>query len=153
MKKCISFLVISMCMFLLNGKVYGAVPVQVVKKELEYIVKHESDVGIFSLKNKGLAIRENRVYDVRASALVKVKQVSILKAEKYIPNLPQYIYKFGQGNVQVYYIVVRSDEKKDEINYFLQVFAQQQGDWRIVESVALPIEEMEKNSRDFEMKK
>lgn len=159
MKGIISLFTIGMCMFLLSGKVHGAVPAQVVKKELEYMLKHDFNLKVSALKNKRLVRHENTLHNVRKSSLVKVKQISLTKAEKYIPNLPQYISKFGRENVQVYHIVARYDVQKentyqkDGMNYFLQVLVQEQGDWRIVENVALSAEEVMKNGAAFGMKK
>lgn len=165
MKGIISFFMISICMFLQSGIAYGEVPVQDVKKEMKYMMKQEphsyAKLSVASMQNEVLfrhrdTIRhEDTLYNIKNSSLVKVKQISLSKAERYIPAVSQYIAKFSKENVQVYYIAVHYETTKenayqrDGMNYFLQVFVQEQGNWRIAESIVAPSKEMMKNGDGF----
>lgn len=167
MKGIISFFIIGICMFLQSGIAYGAVPVQVVKKEIEYMMKQESSsyvkLWVASMQNAVLsrqhdtARQEDTLHNIKDSSIVKVKQISLSKAERYIPAVSQYIAKFGKENVQVYYIAVHYETTKenayqrDGMNYFLQVFIQEQGDWHFAESIVAPSKEMMENGDGFGM--
>ncbi len=77
--------------------------------------------------------------NVTSSSLVKAKQLSFQKAALYIPRLSQYVSKIGKENIQVYYIAIHYNVKKenayqlDGMNYFLQVFVKERGEWKIAE--------------------
>ncbi|HEK9099444.1 hypothetical protein KFD70_12905 [Bacillus pfraonensis] len=147
---------------------YAKTPVQVVQKELHYITSDQpilySKLWIRSMQNAILFQHSNNIREqdtmrnVKNSSLVKVKQLSLEKASHYIPRLSQYVSKFENKNVQVYYVAVRYEVKKETpyqlngMNYFLQVFVQEQGDWRIAESIVAPTDQMIENGDGFGMK-
>ncbi|MFZ7704127.1 hypothetical protein ACO1C5_26835, partial [Bacillus cereus] len=93
-----------------------------------------------------------------SSSLVKAKQLSFQKAALYIPRLSQYVSKIGKENIQVYYIAIHYNVKKenayqlDGMNYFLQVFVKERGEWKIAESVVAPTEQIVQNGDGFGMK-
>ncbi|PGS81134.1 hypothetical protein COC98_28760, partial [Bacillus anthracis] len=80
------------------------------------------------------------------------------KAALYIPRLSQYVSKIGKENIQVYYIAIHYNVKKenayqlDGMNYFLQVFVKERGEWKIAESVVAPTEQIVQNGDGFGMK-
>lgn len=71
---------------------------------------------------------QDTLRNVTSSSLVKAKQLPFKKASMYIPRLSQYVSKAGKENIQVHYIAVHYNVKKENayqlngMNYFLQVF-------------------------------
>lgn len=66
--------------------------------------------------------------------------------------------KNRKENIQVYYIAIHYNVKKenayqlDGMNYFLQVFVKERGEWKIAESVVAPTEQIVQNGDGFGMK-
>ncbi|SDY47523.1 hypothetical protein [Bacillus sp. 166amftsu] len=168
MKYMVSFLIMIGSFICSSTLIYAKTPIQVVQKEMHYIASNQpvlySKLWVRSMQSRILLhhsnnIREqDRLRNVTNSSLVKVKQLSLEKASNYIPRLSQYVSKFENKNVQVYYVAVRYEVKKETpyqlngMNYFLQVFVQEQGDWRIAESIVAPTDQIIENGDGFGMK-
>lgn len=164
----VSFLIMIGSFICSSTLIYAKTPIQVVQKEMHYIASNQpvlySKLWVRSMQSRILLhhsnnIREqDRLRNVTNSSLVKVKQLSLEKASNYIPRLSQYVSKFENKNVQVYYVAVRYEVKKETpyqlngMNYFLQVFVQEQGDWRIAESIVAPTDQIIENGDGFGMK-
>ncbi|MFK4012279.1 hypothetical protein [Bacillus cereus] len=147
---------------------YADTPIQVVRKEVKYIENDNtvlySKLWVRSMQNAVLFHHSDNIRNrdtlrnVTSSSLVKAKQLSFQKAALYIPRLSQYVSKIGEENIQVYYIAIHYNVKKenayqlDGMNYFLQVFVKERGEWKIAESVVAPTEQIVQNGDGFGMK-
>ncbi|MGG0238617.1 hypothetical protein [Bacillus rhizoplanae] len=165
MKRIVSFGIIGICLLCYSIEISAASPNQIVQKELEYISNHKpvlySQLWMRSMQTSVLFHHSDNIHhqdtlhNIKHSSLVKVKQISLAKASVYIPRVSQYVSKFGKENVQVYYLAVQYDVKKENpyqlngINYFLQVFVQEYGDWKIAESVVAPTDQIVTNDDGF----
>jgi len=168
MKYMVSFLIMIGSFICSSTLIYAKTPIQVVQKEMHYIASNQpvlySKLWVRSMQSRILLHHSNNIREqdtlrnVTNSSLVKVKQLSLEKASNYIPRLSQYVSKFENKNVQVYYVAVRYEVKKETpyqlngMNYFLQVFVQEQGDWRIAESIVAPTDQIIENGDGFGMK-
>ncbi|QWU46677.1 MULTISPECIES: hypothetical protein [Bacillus] len=147
---------------------YADSPIQVVQKEVKYIENDNtvlySKLWVRSMRSAVLFHHSDNIRNqdtlrnVTSSSLVKAKQLPFQKASMYIPRLSQYVSKAGKENIQVYYIAVHYNVKKENayqlngMNYFLQVFLKERGEWKIAESVVAPTEQIVKNGDGFGMK-
>ncbi|QBP94525.1 hypothetical protein E1A90_28520 [Bacillus mycoides] len=147
---------------------YADTPIQVVQKEVKYIENDNtvlySKLWVRSMQNAVLFHHSDNVRNqdtlrnVTSSSLVKAKQLPFKKASMYIPRLSQYVSKAGKENIQVHYIAVHYNVKKENayqlngMNYFLQVFVKERGEWKIAESVVAPTEQIVQNGDGFGMK-
>ncbi|PGZ99375.1 hypothetical protein COE51_08775 [Bacillus pseudomycoides] len=158
MKRIVSFGIVGICLLCYSIEISAASPNQIVQKELEYISNHKpvlySQLWIRSMQTSVLFHHSDRIrhqdtlYNIKHSALVGLKQMSLTKTSGYMPRVSQYVSKFGKENVQVYYLAVQYDVEKENpyqlngTNYFLQVFVQEHGDWKIAESVVAPTDKI-----------
>ncbi|MGG2064572.1 hypothetical protein [Bacillus sp. S14(2024)] len=165
MKRIVSFGIIGICLLCYSIQISAASPKQIVQKELQYISNNESvlyaQLWVRSMQNSVLFYHSDQIrhqdtlHNVKRSSLVNVKQISLTKASVYIPRVSQYVAKFGKENVQVYYLAARYDVKKENpyqlngMNYFLQVFVQEHGDWKVAESVVAPTDQIVTNGDGF----
>lgn len=154
--------------FCFHTFMYADTPIQVVQKEVKYIENDNtvlySKLWIRSMQNAVLFHHSDNVRNqdtlrnVTSSSLVKAKHLPFKKASMYIPRLSQYVSKAGKENIQVHYIAVHYNVKKENayqlngMNYFLQVFVKERGEWKIAESVVAPTEQIVKNGDGFGMK-
>lgn len=154
--------------FCFHTFMYADSPIQVVQKEVKYIENDNtvlySKLWVRSMQNAVLFHHSDNVRNqdtlrnVTSSSLVKAKQLPLKKASMYIPRLSQYVSKAGKENIQVHYIAVHYNVKKENayqlngMNYFLQVFVKERGEWKIAESVVAPTEQIVKNGDGFGMK-
>ncbi|MFK4289895.1 hypothetical protein ABH955_001893 [Bacillus sp. RC240] len=154
--------------FCFHTFMYADTPIQVVQKEVKYIENDNtvlySKLWVRSMQNAVLFHHSDNVRNqdtlrnVTSSSLVKAKQLPFKKASMYIPRLPQYVSKAGKENIQVHYIAVHYNVKKENayqlngMNYFLQVFVKERGEWKIAESVVAPTEQIVQNGDGFGMK-
>ncbi|MGW6189477.1 hypothetical protein ACWFRC_01830 [Bacillus cereus] len=154
--------------FCFHTFMYADTPIQVVQKEVKYIENDNtvlySKLWVRSMQNAVLFHHSDNVRNqdtlrnVTSSSLVKAKQLPFQKASMYIPRLSQYVSKAGKENIQVHYIAVHYNVKKENayqlngMNYFLQVFMKENGEWKIAESVVAPTEQIVKNGDGFGMK-
>ncbi|WP_371932282.1 hypothetical protein [Bacillus sp. WLY-B-L8] len=165
MKRMVSLGIIGICLLCYGTEIRAASPNQIVQKELEYISNHKpvlySKLWIRSMQTSVLFHHNDRIhhqdtlYNIKHSSLVGIKQMSLTKASIYMPRVSQYVSKFGKENVQVYYLAVQYDVKKENIyqmngtNYFLQVFVREYGDWKIAESIVAPTDQILANGNGF----
>ncbi|EJQ55607.1 hypothetical protein A6279_02890 [Bacillus wiedmannii] len=165
MKRICTFFIMIGSFFCFNQFADAATPLQVVQKELQHISNKQpvlySKLWIRSMQNAILfhhsdnLRHEDTISNVTKSSLIKVKQLPLQKASQYIPRLSQYISKFEAENVQVYYVSARYEVKKENpyqlngMNYFMQVFIQQGGEWRIAESIVAPTDQIVANGDGF----
>ncbi|MDM5429379.1 hypothetical protein [Bacillus mycoides] len=154
--------------FCFHTFMYADSPIQVVQKEVKYIENDNtvlySKLWVRSMQNAVLFHHSDNVRNqdtlrnVTSSSLVKAKQLPFKKASMYIPRLSQYVSKAGKENIQVHYIAVHYNVKKENayqlngMNYFLQVFVKELGEWKIAESVVAPTEQIVQNGDGFGMK-
>ncbi|MBK5434855.1 hypothetical protein [Bacillus sp. TH25] len=154
--------------FCFHTFMYADTPIQVVQKEVKYIENDNtvlySKLWVRSMQNAVLFHHSDNVRNqdtlrnVTSSSLVKAKHLPFKKASMYIPRLSQYVSKAGKENIQVHYIAVHYNVKKENayqlngMNYFLQVFMKERGEWKIAESVVAPTEQIVKNGDGFGMK-
>lgn len=154
--------------FCFHTFMYADSPIQVVQKEVKYIENDNtvlySKLWVRSMQNAVLFHHSDNVRNqdtlrnVTSSSLVKAKQLPFKKASMYIPRLSQYVSKAGKENIQVHYIAVHYNVKKENayqlngMNYFLQVFLKERGEWKIAESVVAPTEQIVQNGDGFGMK-
>ncbi|MES5928402.1 hypothetical protein QCI77_20760 [Bacillus cereus group sp. MG9] len=154
--------------FCFNTFLYAETPIQVVQKEVKYIENDNtvlySKLWVRSMQNAVLFHHSDNVRNqdtlrnVTSSSLIKAKHLPFQKASMYIPRLSQYVSKAGKENIQVYYIAVHYNVKKENayqlngMNYFLQVFVKERGEWKIAESVVAPTEQIVQNGDGFGMK-
>jgi hypothetical protein len=154
--------------FCFHTFMYADTPIKVVQKEVKYIENDNtvlySKLWVRSMQNAVLfhhsdnARNQDTLRNVTSSSLVKAKQLPFKKASMYIPRLSQYVSKAGEENIQVHYIAVHYNVKKENayqlngMNYFLQVFVKERGEWKIAESVVAPTEQIVKNGDGFGMK-
>ncbi|MGW6147415.1 hypothetical protein ACWFN4_07740 [Bacillus mycoides] len=154
--------------FCFHTFMYADTPIQVVQKEVKYIENDNtvlySKLWVRSMQNAVLFHHSDNVRNqdtlrnVTSSSLVKAKHLPFKKASMYIPRLSQYVSKAGKENIQVHYIAVHYNVKKENayqlngMNYFLQVFVKERGEWKIAESVVAPTEQIVKNGDGFGMK-
>lgn len=168
MKHIVALIILVGSFFCFNTLMYADTPIQVVQKEVKYIENDNpvlySKLWVRSMQNAVLFHHSDNIRNqdtlrnVTSSALIKAKQLSFKKASMYMPRLSQYVSKAGKENIQVYYIAVRYHVKKENpyqlngMNYFLQVFVKERGEWRIAESVVAPTEQIVQNGDGFGMK-
>ena len=168
MKHIVALIILVGSFFCFNTLMYADTPIQVVQKEVKYIENDNpvlySKLWVRSMQNAVLFHHSDNIRNqdtlrnVTSSALIKAKQLSFKKASMYMPRLSQYVSKAGKENIQVYYIAVRYHVKKENpyqlngMNYFLQVFVKERGEWRIAESVVAPTEQIVQNDDGFGMK-
>ncbi|MEW9178878.1 hypothetical protein AB2553_00350 [Bacillus mycoides] len=154
--------------FCFHTFMYADTPIQVVQKEVKYIENDNtvlySKLWVRSMQNAVLFHHSDNVRNqdtlrnVTSSSLVKAKQLPFKKASMYIPRLSQYVSKAGKENIQVHYIAVHYNVKQENayqlngMNYFLQVFVKERGEWKIAESVVAPTEQIVQNGDGFGMK-
>ncbi|MEK7015090.1 hypothetical protein [Bacillus sp. FSL R9-9410] len=154
--------------FCFHTFMYADTPIQVVQKEVKYIENDNtvlySKLWVRSMQNAVLFHHSDNVRNqdtlrnVTSSSLVKAKQLPFKRASMYIPRLSQYVSKAGKENIQVHYIAVHYNVKKENayqlsgMNYFLQVFMKENGEWKIAESVVAPTEQIVQNGDGFGMK-
>lgn len=154
--------------FCFHTFMYADTPIQVVQKEVKYIENDNtvlySKLWVRSMQNAVLFHHSDNVRNqdtlrnVTSSSLVKAKHLPFKKASMYIPRLSQYVSKAGKENIQVHYIAVHYNVKKENayqlngMNYFLQVFMKERGEWKIAESVVAPTEQIVANGDGFGMK-
>ncbi|PFC01260.1 hypothetical protein CN296_06210 [Bacillus cereus] len=154
--------------FCFHTFMYADTPIQVVQKEVKYIENDNtvlySKLWVRSMQNAVLFHHSDNVRNqdtlrnVTSSSLVKAKQLPFKKASMYIPRLSQYVSQAGKENIQVHYIAVHYNVKKENayqlngMNYFLQVFVKERGEWEIAESVVAPTEQIVQNGDGFGMK-
>ncbi|MEK4708622.1 hypothetical protein [Bacillus sp. FSL R10-2780] len=154
--------------FCFHTFMYADTPIQVVQKEVKYIENDNtvlySKLWVRSMQNAVLFHHSDNVRNqdtlrnVTSSSLVKAKQLPFKKASMYIPRLSQYVSKAGKENIQVHYIAVHYNVKKENayqlngMNYFLQVFVKERGEWKIAESVVAPTDQIVANGDGFGMK-
>ncbi|QWG35044.1 hypothetical protein E0M25_06075 [Bacillus mycoides] len=154
--------------FCFHTFMYADTPIQVVQKEVKYIENDNtvlySKLWVRSMQNAVLFHHSDNVRNqdtlrnVTSSSLVKAKHLPFKKASMYIPRLSQYVSKAGKENIQVHYIAVHYNVKKENayqlngMNYFLQVFMKERGEWKIAESVVAPTEQIVQNGDGFGMK-
>ncbi|UNJ94599.1 hypothetical protein MN093_02495 [Bacillus mycoides] len=155
-------------LFCFHTFMYADSPIQVVQKEVKYIENDNtalySKLWVRSMQNAVLFHHSDNIRNqdtlrnVTSSSLIKAKQLPFKKASMYIPRLSQYVSKAGKENIQVHYIAVHYNVKKENayqlngMNYFLQVFVKERGEWKIAESVVAPTEQIVKNGDGFGMK-
>lgn len=165
MKRIVSFGIIGICLLWYGTEISAASPNQIVQKELEYISNHKtilySKLWMRSMQTSVLFHHNDRIHhqdtlhNIKYSSLVGIKQMSLTKASVYMPRVSQYVSKFGKENVQVYYLAVQYDVKKENVyqmngtNYFLQVFVQEYGEWKIAESIVAPTDQIVANGNGF----
>lgn len=154
--------------FCFNTFMYADTPIQVVQKEVKYIENDNtvlySKLWVRSMQNAVLFHHSDNIRNqdtlrnVTSSSLIKAKQLPFKKASMYIPRLSQYVSKAGKENIQVYYIVVHYNVKKENVyqlngmNYFLQVFVKERGEWKIAESIVAPTDQIVQDGDGFRMK-
>jgi hypothetical protein len=154
--------------FCFHTFMYADTPIKVVQKEVKYIENDNtvlySKLWVRSMQSAVLFHHSDNVRNqdtlrnVTSSSLVKAKQLPFKKASMYIPRLSQYVSKAGKENIQVHYIAVHYNVKKENayqlngMNYFLQVFVKERGEWKIAESVVAPTEQIVQNGDGFGMK-
>lgn len=154
--------------FCFHTFMYADTPIQVVQKEVKYIENDNtvlySKLWVRSMQNAVLFHHSDNVRNqdtlrnVTSSSLVKAKQLPFKKASMYIPRLSQYVSKAGKKIFKLHYIAVHYNVKKENayqlngMNYFLQVFVKERGEWKIAESVVAPTEQIVKNGDGFGMK-
>ncbi|MDM5189788.1 hypothetical protein QUF99_21450 [Bacillus sp. DX4.1] len=167
MKQIVSLIIIIGSFFCFSKLMYADTPIQVVQKEVQYIANDKpvlySKLWVRSMQNTVLFHHSDNIRhkdtlrNVTSSSLVKVKQLPFAKASVYIPRLSQYVSRAGKENIQVYYVAVRYKVKKENpyqlngMNYFLQVFVKEKGDWKIAESVVAPTDQIVENGDGFGM--
>ncbi|WP_459499616.1 hypothetical protein [Bacillus sp. C1] len=168
MKYIISIIVTIGSLVCSSTLIYAGTPIQVVQKEVQYISKDNpvlySKLWVRSMQNAILFHHSDNIRNqdtlrnVTSSSLVKAKRLPFVKASMYIPRLSQYVSRIGKENMKVYYVAVRYNVKKENpyqlngMNYFLQVFVKEQGDWKIAESVVAPTDQIIENGDGFGMK-
>ncbi|MEI4800482.1 hypothetical protein WAZ07_03905 [Bacillus sp. FJAT-51639] len=165
MKRIVSFGIVGICLLCYETEISAASPNQIVQKELEYISNHKpvlySKLWMRSMQTSVLFHHNDRIHhqdtlhNIKHSSLVDIKQMSLTKAAVYMPRVAQYVSKFGKENVQVYYLAVQYDVKKENTyqmngtNYFLQAFVREYGDWKIAESIVAPTGQIVTNGDGF----
>lgn len=167
MKYIVSFVVMMGSLICSSTLIYAKTPIQVLQKEVQYLSTDNpvlySKLWVRSMQNEILFHHSDKIHhqdtlrNITSSSVVKAKQLPFEKAAVYIPRLSQYVSRAGKEKIQVYYVAVHYKVKKENpyqlngMNYFLQVFVKEKGEWKIAESVVAPTDQIIENNDGFGM--